>query len=238
MEFRKYSRLGTGIWGRNILLSMVPALLDTVFCGISAPLVPVLPLQVEARLGMRLVWIIPFRIPSPGRRNTEEPVCEGRNNGRGVRGNEKEAWVEMLVKIEKEYKVNAPREKVWDSLIDFSRESENWEYIRDVKVLKHDGNIIEREATVGPRPFGARTRQVITMEPKNSINVRIEGESMNGKRLIRISEDSSGKTLVNVEWNIEIKEVPGFVREIISSQLTKSTNRAISMIDMAGNTDD
>lgn len=129
-----------------------------------------------------------------------------------------------------------PSGKVWNALTDFSKESENWEYIRDVKVLKQEGNIIEREATVGPRPFGSRTRQIITLEPEKVISVDIQGESMSGKRVIRIEENSSDKSQVNVEWNLDIKEVPGFVREIITGQLTKSTNRAISMIEKAGGT--
>lgn len=136
----------------------------------------------------------------------------------------------MKISVEKDYTIRTAKDLVWKALTDFSRETEYWGNIKDITVLKEDGNLIVREATVGPMPFGARTKQTVTFVPQKAILVKIEGASMSGDRTIHISENGSEETKVKVEWNLEIKEVPAFVQGIVSGQLTKATDRAIKMI--------
>lgn len=137
----------------------------------------------------------------------------------------------MSIHVRKEYVLATDRESAWKSLTDFTHEEANWGNIRDVKVLKNDGNVLERTATVGPKLFGSKTRQVITMNPMNNIDLKFDGKSLSGNRTIRISEDSPGKIRIDIEWNIEIREVPDFVQGIVSDQLEKATDHAISLVE-------
>lgn len=138
----------------------------------------------------------------------------------------------MKIEVEKEYNVNMQIDQLWNAITDFSMETEFWGNIRDIRILRCEGNVVEREATVGPRPFGSKTKQTITMEPMKTINVKIEGESMNGYRSIELTETGQGKTKAKICWNLDIMEVPAFVEGIATGQLSKATDMAIEKIGL------
>ena len=138
----------------------------------------------------------------------------------------------MKIEVEKEYNVNMQIDQLWNAFTDFSMETEFWGNIRDIRILRWEGNVVEREATVGPRPFGSKTKQTITMEPIKAINVKIEGESMNGYRSIELIETGQGKTKAKITWNLEIMELPDFVKGIVTGQLSRATDTAIEKISI------
>lgn len=135
------------------------------------------------------------------------------------------------LKVEKEKIVNGSIEECWKVLTDFSRETEYWPNIRKIRVIRKTDNTIEREAVVGPQAFGAKTRQTLTLDSPHIMHVKFEGDGLKGSRNIRLIEIESGKTKMRVLWELEFGSIPGFVLNIINSQITKTTESALTKID-------
>lgn len=132
-----------------------------------------------------------------------------------------------MVTIEKSCEMLAGVDRVWELISDTDKDQEYWGAIRDIKVLKRDGNTIEREATVGPRAFAQRSRQTLVLDPRRSIKLTMSGEGMGGERRIVFVPTGEDSTRVDVSWNLEVKNVPGFVQGIVRGQISKATEDAL-----------
>jgi len=132
-----------------------------------------------------------------------------------------------MVTIEKSCEMLASVDLVWELISDTDRDQEYWGAIRDIKVLKREGNTIEREATVGPRAFAQKSRQTLVLDPKKSIELTMTGEGMGGERKIILVSTGEDSTRVDVSWNLEVKNVPGFVQGILRAQISKATEDAL-----------
>ena len=132
-----------------------------------------------------------------------------------------------MIEIVKSREISAGVGRVWELISDTDRDEERWGAIRDIKVLKREGNTIEREATVGPRAFGHKGRQTIVLNPKKSIGLTMSGEGVTGERTITLVPKGEGSTRVDVSWKIDVKDVPGFVQGIVKGQISKATEDAL-----------
>jgi ribosome-associated toxin RatA of RatAB toxin-antitoxin module len=132
-----------------------------------------------------------------------------------------------MVTIEKSCEMLARVERVWELISDTERDPEYWGAIRDVNVLKKEGNTIEREATVGPRAFAQKSRQTIMLDPMKSIELTMKGEGMSGDRKIVLVPMGKNSTRVDVSWHLEVKDAPGFVQNIVKGQISKATEEAL-----------
>jgi len=135
-----------------------------------------------------------------------------------------------MVTIEKSCEMLASVDRVWELISDTDKDQENWGAIKDIKVLKRDGNTIEREAMVGPGAFARKSRQTLVLEPKRSIGMTMAGEGMGGERKIVLVPTGENRTRVDVSWSLEVKGVPGFVQNIVKSQISKATDTALKKI--------
>jgi carbon monoxide dehydrogenase subunit G len=135
-----------------------------------------------------------------------------------------------LVKISKSREMRASVDSVWEILSDTDNDQKYWTNIRDIKVLSRDGNTIEREAKVGPQAFSHESRQTMILDPKKSIKLMMTGDTMQGGRMITLVPVAKNGARVDVEWDFELKNVPGFVQDIVKNQLSKSTEKALSKI--------
>ena len=132
-----------------------------------------------------------------------------------------------MVAIDKSCEILSSVDRVWDLISDTDKDQDYWGAIRDVKVLKREGNAIEREATVGPRAFAQKSRQTIVLDPKKSIGLTINGDSMAGERRIVLTPTGENSTRVDVSWKLEVRDVPGFVQGIVRGQIAKATEDAL-----------
>lgn len=132
-----------------------------------------------------------------------------------------------MVTVEKSCEMLASVDRVWELISDTDKDQEYWGAIRDIKVLKRDGNAIEREATVGPRAFAQKSRQNLVLDPKKSIQLTMAGEGMQGERKIVLVPVGKNGTRVDVSWTLEVKNVPGFVQGIVKGQIAKATEDAL-----------
>jgi ribosome-associated toxin RatA of RatAB toxin-antitoxin module len=99
--------------------------------------------------------------------------------------------------------IEASQEKVWDIVSDVDREPEFWYGTKSIKNIKKDGNVIEREAVISFR--NSVCREVVTLDPKKSVNIKIIDGPMKGTKNIMINVIADNKTRVNVQWDIKIK---------------------------------
>jgi len=132
--------------------------------------------------------------------------------------------------ITKNREVRAGVDRIWEILVDWENERKYWTNERDIKVLSSDGNVIEREATVGPRGFAQKTRQKIVLDPKRSIRLSLEGEQIAGERTIVLTPMSKNETRVEVAWDLVLDGVPGFVEGIVKNQVAKVTEDALRKV--------
>lgn len=132
-----------------------------------------------------------------------------------------------MVVLAKKQAIHAGVDEIWSVLTDAENERKYWTNVRDVKVLSASENRIEREATVGPRAFGQKTKQIMLLEPKRSIKLTITGESVTGERAIMISRVTENETNVEVVWSLQLDGVPGFVDNIVKGQISKMTEEAL-----------
>jgi hypothetical protein len=135
-----------------------------------------------------------------------------------------------MVVIAKSRSVRADVDRIWQILVDWENERKYWTNERDIKVLSSDGNVIEREATVGPRGFAQKTRQKIVLDPKRSIRLSLEGEQIAGERTIILVPISKSETRVDVAWDLALDGVPGFVEGIVKNQIVKVTEDALKKV--------
>ena len=132
--------------------------------------------------------------------------------------------------ITKNREVRAGVDRIWEILVDWENERKYWTNERDIKVLSSDGNVIEREATVGPRGFAQKTRQKIVLDPKRSIRLSLEGEQIAGERTIVLTPMSKNETRVEVAWDLVLDGVPGFVEGMVKNQIAKVTEDALRKV--------
>jgi hypothetical protein len=55
----------------------------------------------------------------------------------------------------------------------------------------------------------------------------MSGDGMVGSRKIRLVQTDEKATRVHVSWNLEVKNVPGFVQAIVRGQISKATENAL-----------
>lgn len=138
-----------------------------------------------------------------------------------------------MVKISKSLDLPAGLDKVWGVFSDVQSDPKYWSQIRDIEVKKVEGNTVERDATVGPTAFSHRSHQVIVLEPKKRIKLTMKGAPMEGSRTITFVPKGDDSTRVEVEWDLELKDVPGFVQSIVKGQIGKTTEKALERISAA-----
>jgi hypothetical protein len=121
-------------------------------------------------------------------------------------------------------------DRVWDIVSDTDKDETYWTALRDVKVLRKEGNTIEREANVGPRAFAHKSRQTLVLDPKKSIKLTMAGATMAGERNLVLVPLGKTNTRIDVSWRFEVKDAPGFVQVLVKRQISKATEEALDRI--------
>lgn len=135
-----------------------------------------------------------------------------------------------MVSISKIREIYATLDTVWDIISDIDNDQKYWTNIRDIKILTNDGRTIEREVTAGPVGFSQKSRQTIVLDPKKSIKLTMISDQMTGERTITLVPVERNVTRVDVLWNIEVKNAPGFVQGIMKNQISSATEMALAKI--------
>lgn len=127
--------------------------------------------------------------------------------------------------------IEASQEKVWDIVSDVDREPEFWYGTKSIKNIKKDGNVIEREVVISFR--NSVCREVVTLDPKKSVNIKIIDGPLKGTKNIMINVIADNKTRVNVQWEIKIKGFFGLFTGMIKKHISEGTEDALQRISKA-----
>jgi ribosome-associated toxin RatA of RatAB toxin-antitoxin module len=136
-----------------------------------------------------------------------------------------------MVDIHTSKDIEASQTKVWDIVSDVDREPEFWHGTKSIKNIKKDGNVIEREVVIAFR--NSVCREVVTLDPKKSVNIRITDGLMKGTKNITINAITDNKTRVDVHWDIKIKGFFGLFTRMIKKHISEGTEDALQRISKA-----
>ncbi len=124
--------------------------------------------------------------------------------------------------------VAAPLDEVWDIIANIDNDANYYSGISDIKNISKDGNKVEREVTVGF--FKHKARQTIILNPKKSIEVKMDEGPLQGTRITTLRQVDRIKTRIDVAWSFIPSGVPNFVHGIIKNEISKGTEEALKKI--------
>src|SRR5919198_2344469 len=110
-----------------------------------------------------------------------------------------------MVEINASREVPAPLDRIWDVISDVDSEPRYWRDLHAVYNVLRNGNVIEREVTVGFR--NSKGRQIVELHPKKSIEVTLTEGPMIGTRIMTLIPSSDETTKVNVSWDVKLSGI-------------------------------
>jgi carbon monoxide dehydrogenase subunit G len=108
------------------------------------------------------------------------------------------------------------------------REPEFWYGTKSIKIINKKGNIIEREVVIAFR--NSVCKEIVTIDPKKSINIKITGGPMKGTKNITINTIGNSKSRLDVEWNIKLAGFFGMFTGMIKKHISEGTQDALDRI--------
>ena len=124
--------------------------------------------------------------------------------------------------------VPAPLNRVWEIVADIDNEPKHWRGLSSVRNISRNGNVIEREVTVGAMNF--RSLQTEVLNPKRSVETTMTEGVMTGSRTITLSPLEGGRTQVDVSWDIEMPGIPSLFKGNVKNGIAKGTEGALDSI--------
>jgi hypothetical protein len=76
-------------------------------------------------------------------------------------------------------------------------------------------------------------REIVTLDPKKSVNIKITDGPMKGTKNIIINAITNNKTRVDVQWDIKVKGFFGMFTGIIKKHISEGTEEALKRISKA-----
>jgi len=137
-----------------------------------------------------------------------------------------------MIEITKNREVAAPVDKVWQLIGDLEHEQKYWTVLKNVQILKKDTLSVKREATIQRGPIGdAKSVQTLVLDPVRKISTLTMTEGpMLGERKIALTALDNGKTKISVDWQFELKGIPGFAQGFVKDNISEVTAKALSSI--------
>ncbi|AIF84204.1 oligoketide cyclase/lipid transport protein [Candidatus Nitrososphaera evergladensis SR1] len=129
-------------------------------------------------------------------------------------------------------KVQAPLDRVWEIIADVDSEPKYYPGLNSVRNISTNGNVIEREVTVGFR--NSHGKQTVMLNPKRSVEVIMREGVMTGKRTVTLTPlDGGTATKIDISWDIEVPGVPVLFRGNVKNNIAKGTEEALERIARA-----
>ena len=126
--------------------------------------------------------------------------------------------------------VSASVDKVWNTIANLGSDTA-WNQVDTIKIIKKTGKTIEADTTVGPQ--NAKSHEVITLHPKQSVVTNVTQGPITGSRVVTLSPLSANKTNIDVLWNIDMSGVPFFAKGFAKDGFTKATEGALNRLTQA-----
>jgi ribosome-associated toxin RatA of RatAB toxin-antitoxin module len=138
----------------------------------------------------------------------------------------------MVVTIRESLEISSPLDRVWNIVADVDNDPKYWPNLHTVDNISKDGNVIEREVTVGFRK--SKSRQTILLNPKKSVEITMTDGPVRGTRVVTVNpmdgDNNKTKTKIEISWNIELSGIPILGRSVVKNNLANDTREALSRI--------
>ena len=136
-----------------------------------------------------------------------------------------------MIKIVKSREIASSIDRVWGTISNLENEQEHWPVIKNIRVLRRDGNTIEREATIMRGPIGdVKSSQTLILDPKRSIMLKMTKGPMTGTRKIVLTPSREDGTRVDVTWEFELQGIPEFAQSFVKNNISEVTESALIQI--------
>ena len=135
------------------------------------------------------------------------------------------------MKIVKSREVASSVDQVWDAISNLDNERKQWSIIKDIRILRRDGNTIEREATIMRGPMGnVKSPQTLILRPKASTILRMTKRPLIGTRKILLNSLGKKMTRIEVIWEFELEGIPEFAHSFVKNNVSRVTENALTAI--------
>ena len=124
--------------------------------------------------------------------------------------------------------VAASIDRVWDVISDIDRDPDFWRGARHIKNISKTENTVEREVVIAFR--NSVCQEIVTIDPKKSINLEIIEGPIKGKKTLALSAIENNSTRVDVEWDISINGLFVIFTRIIKKHILSGTQEALERI--------
>ena len=133
-----------------------------------------------------------------------------------------------MIEIQVSRELAAPLDKVWEIIADVDREPEFWYGTKSIKNTKKIEKIIEREVVISFR--NSICKEIVTIDPKKSVKIRIIDGPMKGTKNIMINDVGNNKTRIDVEWDIKLAGFLGMFTRMVKKHISEGTEEALERI--------
>jgi ribosome-associated toxin RatA of RatAB toxin-antitoxin module len=139
-------------------------------------------------------------------------------------------WSRNLIDINLSHEVHARLDRVWSIIADVDKEPYFWPSRNTVNNISKNGNVIEREITVGFK--NSKSCQTVVLNPRKSVEVLITRGPVRGIRSITLnsSAQNNNATMINISWNIDLSSIPISDRTYVRNNIEKETTEALNRL--------
>ena len=133
-----------------------------------------------------------------------------------------------MVLIHASRDIQASLDSVWNVIADIDKEPEFWHGTKSIRKINKQGNTVEREVVLAFR--NSVCREIVELDPKNSVNIKIMEGPIKGKKAITLTTIENNTTRINVEWDIKVNGIFGIFTGMIKKHILKGTEEALDRI--------
>ena len=135
------------------------------------------------------------------------------------------------MKIVKGREVASSLDRDWDAISNLDNERKHWSIVKVIRILRRDGNTIEREATIMRGPMGnVKSLQTLILTPKVSTVLRMTKGPLIGTRKILLNGFGRELTRIDVTWEFELEGIPEFAHSFVKNNVSRVTENALTAI--------
>ncbi|MCV0431620.1 SRPBCC family protein [Nitrosopumilus sp.] len=129
--------------------------------------------------------------------------------------------------IEVQVEINAPLDKVWNTISDIDNEPKFWKGTKEVRNISKEGNTVNREVTIAFRD--QKCLQEVKIYPKEKIHATFTKGIIDGEKIISLSENGE-KTKLTTFWDIKLTGIMSMFTGMIKKHIKSGTEQAMQSI--------
>lgn len=124
--------------------------------------------------------------------------------------------------------INASEDKIWKIISDVDKDPEYWYGIKEVKNMRKEQDILERETIIAFRK--STCIETIKFKENTQIDVNIIRGPIIGTKTLKLSKNSDESFKLEVNWDIKLLGPMSVFTFIVKKHILKGTKEALDRI--------